>query len=199
MTVEHNAGTIRRPRVTAERERELLSTALDVLREAGYEALTMEDIASRAHCGKATLYRLWGGKAGMIAAALQATGQVRAAEVDTGSLRGDLVTVAENLAQHAAQDTRLFAAMHHAVLTDPDLAAAVRSSLLEPDNAHVMRFIDRAVERGELPCRPQAADFLPQLFMGAVMSRPAAEGQYADSAYLVRFIDQCVLPALRNG
>ncbi|OKJ91718.1 hypothetical protein AMK33_35100 [Streptomyces sp. CB02400] len=196
VAADEAATPVKRPRVTAEREREVLAATLQALSDTGYEALSMEDVAARAHCSKATLYRLWHNKAGLVSAAIRSSGPVRPAEVDTGSLRGDLITVAERLAQHATEDSRLYAALSHAILTDDELASAVQTALFRPDTEHVMRFIDRAVERGELTHRPAAADFLPQTMRSLAMSRPALDGTLLDSDYLARFIDDWVMPAL---
>ncbi|MFC8086941.1 TetR/AcrR family transcriptional regulator [Streptomyces sp. NPDC057340] len=196
MATDEAAAPVKRPRVTAEREREVLAATLRALSDTGYEALSMDDVATRAHCSKATLYRLWHSKAGLVSAAVRNSGPVRPTEVDTGSLRGDLITVAARLARHATEDSRLYAALSHAILTDDELAAAVRTALFQPDTEHVMRFIDRAVERGELTRRPAAAEFLPQTMRSLVMSRPALDGTLLDSDYLARFIDDWVMPAL---
>lgn len=198
MTTDEAAAPVKRPRVTADRELEVLTATLEVLAENGYEALTMDDVAARAHCGKATLYRRWQSKAGLVSAAVRSSGPVRPAEVDTGTLRDDLVMVVERLARHAAEDSRLYAALSHAILTDEELASAVQAALFQPDTEHVMRFIDRAVERGELSHRPAAAEFLPHSVMGLVMSRPALDGGLLESDHVTRFIDKWVMPALLN-
>ncbi|MEU4896042.1 TetR/AcrR family transcriptional regulator [Streptomyces sp. NPDC044780] len=196
MATDEAAAPVKRPRDTAEREREVPAATLQALGDTGYEALSMDDVAARAHCSKATLYRLWRTKAGLVSAAVRSSGPVRPAEVDTGSLRGDLITVAERLARHATEDSRLYAALSHAILTDDELASAVQTALFRPDTEHVMRFVDRAVERGDLTHRPAAADFLPQTMRSLAMSRPALDGTLLDSDYLGRFIDDWVMPAL---
>ncbi|MFJ2830530.1 TetR/AcrR family transcriptional regulator [Streptomyces sp. NPDC087263] len=193
------ATPIRRPRVTPEREIELLNVALDVMREVGYEALSMEVVATRARCSKATLYRQWNSKAGMIVAALHTVRPLHFDRVDTGTLRGDLLASAVRLASHAEKETALLSGLGHAILTDAALGQAMRTALLEPDAAHLMSLVDRAVDRGELPRRPGAAQFLPSLLTGAVISRPAFEGVFADADYLTRFTDTVLMPALLNS
>lgn len=190
---------IRRPRMTPDRERELLTVALNVLIETGYEALSMDTVATRARCSKATLYRLWQGKPQMIAAALRTKRPHAPSQIDTGTLRGDLVGLAEQLAANAQQNTALVAAMQHAVLTDEALAAAVRTSMLDPEGDCLARLIDRAVKRGELTKRPAAAEFGGQMLLSAVLNRPLHHGAVADSDYLARFIDHVLLPALRHS
>ncbi|AZM47007.1 TetR family transcriptional regulator [Streptomyces sp. WAC 06738] len=190
---------IRRPRMTPERERELLEAVLGVLRESGYEALSMDLVATRARCSKATLYRQWHSKAEMVVAAMIANRPVDPGAVDTGSLRGDLISLVEELSTTAEKDTALIAAIHHAALTDGDLAATLHASLADYELTHLSGLLDRAVARGELPGQPGAAEFLPQLLFGAVVIRPLIDGAFADSAYLARFVDLVVLPALRHS
>lgn len=63
----------RRSRITPEREAELHGAVLDLLREVGYEALTMDAVAARTKSSKATLYRQWGSKPELVAKALRCT------------------------------------------------------------------------------------------------------------------------------
>ncbi len=52
-----------RLRLDAARERVLLEVALALLAEVGYDRLSLDEVARRAHTSKATLYRRWPGKA----------------------------------------------------------------------------------------------------------------------------------------
>jgi AcrR family transcriptional regulator len=199
MPDDTEGGPVRRPRMTPERELDVLNAAMDALREVGYEDLSMDLVASRARCSKATLYRLWQGKPQLVAAALYATRPLKPEEINTGTLRGDLLKMVELLAAEAEKDTALFAALGHAVLTDEDLATAVRTSLVEPGCADLIGLVDRAVERGELPSRPAAADFLPVLLLSVAITRPLFEGGIADAGYLTRCVDHALLPALLHS
>jgi AcrR family transcriptional regulator len=189
-------GSLRRPRMSPERLTEMHNAAMDVLREVGYEDFSMDLVASRARCSKATLYRLWPGKPQLVAAALYATRPGKAEEINTGTLRGDLLTMVELLASQAQKDTLLFAGLSHAVLTDEELALAVRTTLVEPWLAEMIGVVDRAVERGELPSRPVAAGFLPELLLSVTFMRPLIGGRLADSDYLTGCVDHVLLPAL---
>ncbi|MFD4606007.1 TetR/AcrR family transcriptional regulator [Streptomyces sp. NPDC058464] len=199
MTGEPERPVIRRPRMTPDREVELLSVALGALREVGYGALTMDLIASRGRCSKATLYRQWGNKPKMIAAAVTALRPVNPGSFDTGTLRGDLLSLVSQLAMGADQDTTLIAALHHALLTDATLAGAFRTAMLDPEEEDLARIVQRAVKRGELAHRPAAAEFLPQMLFSAVVARPMFRGVPADPEYLARFVDQALLPALHHS
>ncbi|MFF3466603.1 TetR/AcrR family transcriptional regulator [Streptomyces sp. NPDC001984] len=187
---------IRRPRMTPEREKELLTTVMDVVREVGYDELSMDLVATRARCSKATLYRMWPGKPQMVSAALYATRPLRPEEIDTGTLRGDLMAMVDLFGPHAEKDSALIAALGHAVLTDRELAEALRTTLVQPWFADLTGVVDRAVERGELASRPAATEFLPQLLISVALTRPVFEGVPADAEHLARCVDHALLPAL---
>ncbi|MDX6739870.1 TetR/AcrR family transcriptional regulator [Actinocorallia sp. A-T 12471] len=187
---------VRRPRVDQDRASDLLSVALDILREVGYEALTMDAVAARGRCSKATLYRLWGGKPQMVASALRAARPVETSDVDTGTLRGDLVALARLASGQVARDTPLIAALAHAALHDAELARALQETLLKPEELNL--FVERAVRRGDLPASPPALKFLPQMFFAACFTRDLFENVSADAEYIIDYIDAVILPALTH-
>ncbi|GAA3059289.1 hypothetical protein GCM10020000_47760 [Streptomyces olivoverticillatus] len=90
MPAEPPKPTARRTRLTPEREAELYEAVLEILREVGYDALTMDAVAARTHSSKATLYRQWKGKPELVASALRHNKPLSLADIDTGTVRGDL-------------------------------------------------------------------------------------------------------------
>src|SRR5689334_11946810 len=74
------------------RDPQILQATAQLLAEVGYDRLTMDAVAARAHAGKATLYRRWSSKGELVVDALgcAAHGETPEAAPDTGSLRGDL-------------------------------------------------------------------------------------------------------------
>ncbi|MFC9428258.1 TetR/AcrR family transcriptional regulator [Streptomyces sp. NPDC056987] len=186
----------RRSKITPERERELYEAALDVLRESGYDALTMEGVAARSRCGKSTLYRQWRTKPQLVAAALRGTRCVKLADVDTGTLEGDLRAAVRVVAVGAGRDTALLHALSHAASQNPELLLALREALIEPEIAAIDAMLERSVARGELAADHPAAEFVAAQLIGVTRARPTMEGRYADEAYLTRFLEASVLPAL---
>ncbi|MCB2295160.1 TetR/AcrR family transcriptional regulator [Clostridium algoriphilum] len=63
-------GKIGRP-VDKLRDLAILRAALELVAENGYDSVTMDSIALRAHAGKATLYRRWKSKPYLIAEAIR--------------------------------------------------------------------------------------------------------------------------------
>jgi AcrR family transcriptional regulator len=185
-----------RTRLSPERERELYVAVVDLLREVGYDALTMDAVAARTHSSKATLYRQWKGKPELVIAALKDRKHSGVAEVDTGTLAGDLREVARHMASTGEEDTGLMRALLHAVEHDTDLARVFHDSLVEPEVAALQHILDRAVARGELDPKVPARTFLPHLMVGALIARPLVDNRHADRAYLRKYVDAVVLPAL---
>jgi AcrR family transcriptional regulator len=187
----------RRSRLSPERAAELYEAVLALLREVGYEAMTLDAVAARAHMSKATLYRQWGGKVDLVVAAMRhAKWPPLTAEVDTGSLRGDLHALADLIACGAAPDTALISGMAHAVLNDTELGVALREGVIGPQRAVIEHIIDRARERGEIRPGTPAAGFVPHMVFGALPARRMLDGIFADAGYLKDYFDAVILPAL---
>jgi AcrR family transcriptional regulator len=192
-------ATPRRTRLTPERELELSTAVMDLLREVGYEALTMDAVAARTRSSKATLYRQWKGKPELVAAALRHTKPMVLADIDTGTLRGDLHQLAQGVGRAAKQDTAVLRALGQACHHNKELLQALRENLIEPERLVFDGVIDRAVCRGEVPQGSPAREFFPHMLMGALVSRELLDDRPVDAEYLTRYIDAVVLPALRSA
>ena len=86
-----------RPRSAASHQA-MLKAALDLLSEVGFEAMSIEAIASRAGVGKTTIYRRYSSKDELVADAIESIRE----EVlipDTGNLWSDIDALIENGAQ----------------------------------------------------------------------------------------------------
>jgi AcrR family transcriptional regulator len=190
-------ATVRRSRITPEREAELYAAVLDLLREVGYDALTMDAVAARTRSSKATLYRQWGGKPELVARAIRHNKPGSVADIDTGSLRGDLhaLTSREDdsaMQQNAALMRGLFMAVH----SNPDLLQAFKELLIEPEMEEFHRVVQRAVDRGEVQAGRPALDHIMHMLVGAFATRTLIDDQPPTQAFLTSYIDAVVLPAL---
>jgi AcrR family transcriptional regulator len=189
--------TARRSRLTPEREAELYAAVLDLLREVGYDALTMDAVATRTHSSKATLYRQWGGKAELVVRALRHNKPGNTSDVDTGSLRGDLhALVAREDDCAMEQNNALMRGVAMAVHTNPDLHRALREFLVEPELAELRRVLGRALDRGEIRADNPALEYVIHMVLGAFVARALIEGLPPTQEFLRSYIDAVVLPAL---
>ncbi|MEV3990361.1 TetR/AcrR family transcriptional regulator [Streptomyces sp. NPDC049837] len=186
-----------RGRLTPEREAELYEAVLDLLREVGYDALTMDAVAARTHSSKATLYRQWGSKPELVAHALRHNKPVNIAEIDTGSLRGDFhEMLARSDDCQMEKDSALMRGLAHAVHDNPDLLQALRDLLIEPEMTGLGEVLGRAVRRGEVAVDNPALGLVPHMLIGAFVARPLVEDRPVDQAFLTAYVDAVVLPAL---
>ncbi|WAU85528.1 TetR/AcrR family transcriptional regulator [Streptomyces sp. Qhu-G9] len=189
--------TTRRSRITPEREAELYEAVLDLLREVGYDSLTMDAVAARTRSSKATLYRQWGGKAELVARAIRHHKPVDLAQVDTGSLRGDFqaLTTRQDDCQ-MEQDSALMRVLGTAAHTNPELLRALREWLIEPELAEMRQLVQRAVDRGEVRADNPAIDFVLHMIIGAFVARTMIDEEPPTQAFLTSYIDAVVIPAL---
>ncbi|OIV35833.1 TetR family transcriptional regulator [Mangrovactinospora gilvigrisea] len=185
--------------MSPERVRELHEAVLDLLREGGYQSLTMEAVAARTRCSKSTLYRQWKGKPGLVAAALRTCRHRPLGDIDTGSLAEDLRAAARAIGDRAVRETNLIHAIAHAAMNDKRLRQALVEALIEPDAAALEAMVRRGVERGEVAADNPAARYIAALLFGALRTAPLVEGCYADADYLVGCVDAVALPALGLG
>ncbi|MFD1538784.1 TetR/AcrR family transcriptional regulator [Nonomuraea guangzhouensis] len=199
MPTTEKAGDVRRTRLSAEREAELYGAVVELLREVGYEALTMPAVAARSRSSTATLYRQWGGKPGLVLAALkhhQPPPDVL--DVDTGSLRGDLREITIRVTSDAPAEHELMAGLSHAALGDPQLAQTMREQLAVPAQEALGRVLRRAADRGEIPADGPAQAYCAHLLIAVSVIIPVMEGRPVDQGYALDFLDAVMIPALRR-
>ncbi|MFE2419112.1 TetR/AcrR family transcriptional regulator [Streptomyces hokutonensis] len=190
-------ATARRSRITPEREAELYEAVLDLLREVGYDVLTMDAVAARTHSSKATLYRQWGGKAELVAKAVRHSKPGRPTDVDTGTLRGDMhAMVAREDDCRIERNSALMRGLAMATHNNPDLLQAFRELLIEPEIEEFRIVMQRAVDRGEVRADCPALEFVVHMMIGAFATRTVIEDLPPTKAYLTSYIDAVVLPAL---
>ena len=186
-----------RPRDAA-REAELLAVAYAVLLERGYEGVTFEEVARRARASKPTLYRRWRTKRELVVAALKA-GPARRDEtgpIDTGSLRGDLLELAQRLrTTMESTDGAAALALLQSGFEDPSLGDAIEESI-GPTGGRLPRDVIRAaVRRGELA---EGADpFAYEEVTGSVLLLRRLNGLTTSDDYLEQLVDTVLIPALR--
>ncbi|GAA1433667.1 TetR/AcrR family transcriptional regulator [Streptomyces thermospinosisporus] len=192
-----DGGTARRSRITPEREAELYRAVLDLLREVGYDALTMDAVAARTRSSKATLYRQWGGKAELVVKAMRSQKPGSIADIDTGSLPGDLHAIVDREDDCVMErNAALMRALAMAAHTNSDLRKAFKELLVEPEMEELQRIIRRAVDRGEIRPDNPALDYMVHMLVGAFATRSLIDDLPPTREFLASYIDAVVLPAL---
>ncbi len=186
-----------RPRIEGDREDEILEATLELLLEVGYDRLTLDAVARRARASKATLYRRWERKPGLVVDAMVRAKQAPAmADHDTGTLRGDLISTfcgRHGLATGAA--TGMLASVVTALANDPEFAALFRERFIAPKIAVTSEIYSRAIARGEISGDTDIAIIAPAM-AGILLHRSFVLGQVPDDATVERVIDHVILPAV---
>ncbi|MFD9488508.1 TetR/AcrR family transcriptional regulator [Streptomyces sp. NPDC059991] len=196
MSTQAATAAARRSKISPERELELYEAVLDLLREGGYDAVTMEGVAARTKCGKATLYRQWKSKPVLVTAALGASRCSFFTGIDTGTLAGDLREAALAASRNKGRDTELMEAVGQAYVMHPDLREALRETVLNPEIAALDAMVRRGAERGEVDPGNRAIDFVAPAFMGVLRVERLFEDRFAEADALPEFVEAVILPAL---
>ncbi|WP_163999450.1 TetR/AcrR family transcriptional regulator [Pyxidicoccus caerfyrddinensis] len=129
----------------------ILDAAVQLIREVGYDALTMDAIASRAGVGKATVYRRWSTKETLAAEAVERV--MRAIPVpDTGTVEGDLRRMMRDaLGMYRDPSSGALLSGFVAAMARSELIAkAVRSGIVGVRREALRQVLERGVARGEL-------------------------------------------------
>ena len=186
----------RRTRLTPARESEVFNKVVELVVEEGYDNLTMDTIATRTRSSKATLYRQWGGKPQLVAAALGHAKHLKFQSIDTGSACGDLRELARRFGASDNDQAGIFWSMADSIRRNPDLKAALREALFKPAERELGKIMQRAVDRGEISPDNPSFDFVQCTMMGASLSHSIIEDSEADCDFMLRFVNAVVLPAL---
>jgi AcrR family transcriptional regulator len=189
-------------RLDRSRDKAIFDAALEGLGEVGYDRLTMDSIASRAHAGKGTIYRRWPSKAALVVDAIVAWREQVAPAVaveDTGSLRGDLEALLSVLPDFDVAARRLmtvFAGLVSAAIRDPELKALVENHLLQRPRQVVEMLLARGVARGEISTdRPLR--LVPDLIVGLNFVHMMSDSG-SDRDYIRRVFDEVVIPLVTS-
>lgn len=158
-----------RPRSEEAREAALAAT-VDVILSSGVEGVTFEEVASRSGVAKTTLYRHFGTKQAMVAAAAGSC-FVEIATPDSGDLAEDLRTIFDRFKQveevHRLPD--VMPALLSASLSDPELHELV-TTMLEERRRPIRTALQLAQLRGEIS-RDLDLDIALALLIGPFVQR----------------------------
>ena len=130
----------------------ILSSTLLLLGEVGYARLTMEQVATRARVGKASLYLRWPSKVALVADAVQRLSPDLVPGVpDTGTLPGDMREFLRQLVRPRSTAAAALPAVAGEATNNPEMREAFRRGVTPTLIESVRMIVQRAVDRGELP------------------------------------------------
>ncbi|WP_073697431.1 TetR/AcrR family transcriptional regulator [Mycobacterium sp. ST-F2] len=181
----------------SEREAELLAITLELLREHGYDRLSVEAVATKAKASKATMYRRWPSKADLVLAAFIEGTRNSAVPPNTGSLRGDLLEIGRSVCAQAHEHTPTMRAVLNEMSHSPGLQAVMQEKFVLQRKLVIDGVLAAAVERGEIDSaaiNEEIFDLLPGylVFRALVSDRPPTE----DTVRIL--VDDVLLPSLKG-
>lgn len=137
------------PRIARTRE-VVLQAAADVLLDVGCERLTIDEIAEKSGVARSTIYRNWGDRSTLIVDVVDCIAAMPEPP-DTGSLKGDLETLATRLATNLSEGTlgQILPSIMGAARGDPDLMARL-NTMADARFDLTKAVFERAVVRGDI-------------------------------------------------
>jgi AcrR family transcriptional regulator len=160
-----------RPR-SEEADRAILDAATELLAERGLAGMSIEEVATRAGVGKATIYRRWRSRGALALDAFVREFQGLQPVPDTGTLRGDLIAALRAWVRAVTRTPmgRVLLGLIAEAQHDPAVADAWRMQVMEPLRAQRTVIVRRAVARGEIPASTDP-DIVLDLLYGASYHR----------------------------
>ena len=179
------------------RDAAIMEAALEGLAELGYDRLSMDEIAARAHAGKGALYRRWPSKVALIVDAVVAWRAERAPLQipDTGSLTGDIdatIAATPDFDEAATQQMAMLAGLITAASRDPELRQALSDNLLALPRRINNEVLERAVARGEISTE-RDLELIPDIVIGLSLMR-ILQGASPDREHARRVLRTIVYP-----
>lgn len=180
------------------RRQAILDAALELLKDVGYDRMSMDALAERAHAGKATIYRHWSGKAEIVVEAIRSrTCHAFAAQPDTGSLRGDLLSSLLRISElFTEEDSDLLIGLVPAMQRDQELADLLRVQMSDTKQGVFDEIVGRAVARGE-SVSLSAAPLANEVSSAQFFFRVAMSGGPIDEEFIAHLVDDVLVPLLR--
>jgi AcrR family transcriptional regulator len=176
-------------RLSPERLDEIFRATLELVATRGFSSTTMDAIAEHAHCSKATLYRQWETKVGLVVEDVPLP--------DTGTFRGDLHALVSGGIEHVLDSGQLIIAILHAASQDPELRQALHARMGSDEHrGEVEQLVDRAVARGEIQPDAAALPYLPLVFLAPMVLQPLLADEKLTATVMNDYLDATLIPLL---
>jgi AcrR family transcriptional regulator len=137
---------------SASAHRKVLEAALELVAERGVDATSMDAVAQKSGVSKATIYKHWADKDGLLLEMLaEAAGVHGRPEFDSGHTKADLVAVLTyRPSEHPDLRNRILPHLIAYSTRNRTFGAAWRKKVMEPPLRQLRRLIRQGIQRGEL-------------------------------------------------
>lgn len=144
---------------TARIRAQVLAAVEAELTENGYDALTVDTVATRAGVHRTTVYRRWHDVGGLIADVFAAASDLDWHPPHGGSLRGDLTALNREIQDSFTEKSSIAMALVAVSFRSEDAARALQQ-LWEDRYTQCEITVERAIRRGEIPPETDARALL---------------------------------------
>jgi len=181
-----------------ERREAICDAVFELLGEVGYDRMTMDAVATRARASKATIYRTWPDKPGLVAEALISRFGATPQAPDTGSLRGDLMALmALACTLTNSPDGEVLTGVMTAASRNPALGRTVHECTYASKRILNETIVRQAAARGEV-----APDTDPDLFhevmYAMIIARKLTVERPLDEEFSRHVVDDILIPLMTN-
>jgi AcrR family transcriptional regulator len=182
-----------------ELEHALLAAAWAELLDVGYPKMTIENVAARAGTSKPVIYRRWPTKAKLVIAALAHNLPLEEDDIDTGSLRGDLVElVGRGIKRFVRMPGDTLPGLITETFREPEVFAELRTRLRQGEVVELVRpLLTRAVARGELRT-DRCPDRVLRLPFDLLRAETLVYGVMVDDDAIAAIVDDIALPLFHH-
>jgi AcrR family transcriptional regulator len=188
VTTETAKRTPGRPR-SSEADQAILQTTLRLLVEQGYDAMSIEGVASAAGVGKTTIYRRYPSKRELVVAAMSSLARSVHPPPESGDLRADLLMFIQEMlgALRMGPGFSVVGTLMVKEREDPELLDLFRQQVILPRMQIVAELLRRGIARGDLRA-DIPVEVAVQMLAGAVFARHIS-GWPEDDAWLQSVVD----------
>lgn len=187
-----------RPR-SDEAEKAILDAACDLLAVGGFTALNFDELAARARCSKATIYRRWPTKGHLAVAALAELPDPPPTP-DRGELREELRELLDGIVSVFSHSPAIpiMQSLIGERAGNPKLSNLLDAAF-KKRRLGLAQVLERAIERGDLSAETDL-ELLMDLIVGPVLCRYFCTGEAVSGAFLDHLVEsvlsgQAVPPA----
>ncbi|MBT1172057.1 TetR/AcrR family transcriptional regulator [Bifidobacterium sp. MA2] len=174
-------------------ETAILEAAWEQLTTCGAEEFTFDNVAARAHTSKPVLYRRWPNRTELFVAAVrQHRGRSAIERPDTGTLRGDVISILLQL--NSKQSDAVMVLAKFGVYADwlGVSAHELYERTMMSDQPSIMMAIENARARGDITCElPESLLRMPGELGRAIILRDMRPLSEAD---IIATVDELFLP-----
>ncbi|MFG2826005.1 TetR/AcrR family transcriptional regulator [Streptomyces sp. NPDC048434] len=179
-------------------EAALLQATWEELLAVGYQDLTYEAVAARAHTSRTVLYRRWPQRRDLVLAALRhQTPPLPPPPPDTGALRTDVLALLEQVTTRLTEIAPVLQVLTDGRTRGSDLSDFMAERARQDGGGAMAELLDRAARRGELdPARiPTRVVTLP---VALVAGQVLITHQAPTKADVTGVVDDIFLPLIAH-